>query len=97
MLLRADFIVLTDKNNAFYVIRKSDVVWSPELTGATQMVKVRAFAQIKPFELNTACPQFNSRVYGTVAFRNTHFEYRLNHLQYKPTQFGGLHGTVSCV
>lgn len=97
MLLRADFIVLTDKNNVFYVVRKSDVVWAPELKGVTHMIKVRAFALIKPFELNAACPQFNSRVFGTIAFRNPHFEYRLNNLQYKETIFGGLHGTLSCV
>ncbi|QZE57165.1 hypothetical protein MPK67_gp292 [Erwinia phage pEa_SNUABM_32] len=97
MLLRADYIVLTDKNNSIYVIRKSDVVWAPELTGATHVIKIRAFAQIKPFELNAACPQFNSRVFGTIAFRNPHFEYRLNGLKYVETIFGGLHGTVSCV
>ncbi|QYW03255.1 hypothetical protein pEaSNUABM13_00296 [Erwinia phage pEa_SNUABM_13] len=97
MLLRADYLILTDKHNAFYVVRKSDVVWAPELTGATHMIKIRAYAQIKPFELHAACPQFNGRVYGTIAFRNPHFEHRMNILRYSETIFGGQHGTVSCV
>lgn len=97
MLTRADFIVLTDKNGQFSILRKSDVVWAPDLKGATHMVKIRAFAQIKPLEVHAACPQFNSRVHGTIAFRNPYFENRLKHLLYTTTVFGGFHGSIPCV
>ncbi len=88
MLVRADFIILTDTTGMFYVIRHSDIVWPDRLEGATHVVKIRAFATIRKMEVVAACPRFECRRTGTLAFRNLSFELRLQTLPFTTTDFG---------
>lgn len=95
VLLRADFIVLTDQAGC-YCIRKQDIVWPELIEGATHVVKILAVQTLKKFEIEYACPKFNFRVHGTLAFRNTAFERRLNSLHYSLTEYGVSHGPLPC-
>lgn len=88
MLVRADFIILTDSTGMFYVVRHSDIVWPDVLDGATHVVKIRAFATIRKMEVVAACPRFEHRRTGTLAFRNLSFELRLQTLPFSKTDYG---------
>lgn len=87
MLVRADYILLTDSTGLFYVIKHSDIVWPETLEGATHVVKILAFTTIRRVEVKDACPAFDAKRSGTLAFRNLGFESRLKNLKFNVTDF----------
>ncbi|AQT28753.1 hypothetical protein YOLOSWAG_282 [Erwinia phage vB_EamM_Yoloswag] len=96
MLVRADYIALTDKTGLFYIVRQQDIVWPTVMTGATHVVNILAFASVRQLEVAAACPRFDARRTGTLAFRNLSFELRLGTLPFVRTMYGEQNVQLSC-